>query len=171
MAEKTAKLSSSDVPLVTGDHSRVTDAIKADLWQAIAQIEGLPADSAKFVHEVALRAAVSRDLHEMAKALQSVGLQRERAIFLCRWLRNRAKALMTRDERIKLGLFEAIWVYSGAPCMYDPTDEKSKCRDEAHRLAQGRKFNVADGLRLNEKNTWPGYEPDCKCSSKVVLPF
>ena len=169
--EHPPQASSSGIPVVKGDFSRVTDAVKADLWQAIVQTEDIPAKSAEFVYEVALRTAVSGNLYEMAEVLKSLGVQKQRATELCRWLPRRAKSLITRDERIKLGLTEAIWVYSGAPCMANPSDGESKSRDEAHRLANGQKFNVADGLTLNGKNTWPGYEQDCKCSSKSVLPF
>lgn len=171
VAEQPAQTSKPGIPVVKGDHSRVTEAVKADLWQAIVQTEDIPAESAEFVYEVALRAAVTRNLYEMAEALKSAGIQKQKAIELCRWLPNRAKSLITRDERIKLGLTEAIWVYSGAPCMADPSDEESKSRDDAHCLANGQKFNVADGLSLNGKNTWPGYEKNCKCSSRIVLPF
>lgn len=159
------------IPLVKGDFSRVTEAVKADLWQAIVQTEDIPTKSTEFVYEVALRTAVSGNLYEMAETLKSLGIQTQRATELCRWLSSRAKSLITRDERIKLGVTEAIWVYSGAPCVGNPSDEASKSQDEAHRLANGQKFNVADGLALNGKNTWPGYEQGCKCSSSTVLPF
>jgi len=170
-AEQPPQASKSGIPVVKGDFSQVTEAVKTDLWQAIVQTEDIPAKSAEFVYEVALRTAVSGNLYEMAEALKSLGIQKQRATELCRWLPRRAKSLITRDQRIKLGLTEAIWVYSGAPCMGNPSDEASKSRDEAHRLANGQKFNVADGLTLNGKNTWPGYEQDCKCSSRTVLPF
>lgn len=169
--EQPPKASKPGIPVVNGDFSRITRAVKADLWQAIIQIEDIPAESAEFVYEIALCTAVSGDLSKMSEALNSLGIQKKRATELCRWLPTRAKSLITRDERIKLGLTEAIWVYSGAPCMAHPSDETFKSLDEAHRLANGKKFSVADGLVLNGKNTWPGYEQYCKCSSRTVLPF
>ncbi|MGE1153642.1 hypothetical protein [Pseudomonas kitaguniensis] len=170
-AEQPPQATKSGMPVVKGDFSRVTEAVKADLWQAVIQTEVIPAESAEFVYEVALRTAVTGNLYEMAEALKNVEISPQLATELCRWLPTRAKSLITRDERIKLGLTEAIWVYSGAPCLANPSDETSKSRDEAHRLANGQKFNVAEGLTLNGKITWPGYEQDCKCSSRSVLPF
>lgn len=170
--EQPAQATKTSIPVVKADPSQVTEAVKADLWQAISQTVDIPVESAKLAYEVALRTAVTRDLFEMTEALISLGIQKQRAAWLSLWLANRASALMTRDRRIELGITEAIWQYAGAPCrVINSTDEESKCRDEAHRLADGQKYKVADGLNLNGKNTWPGYEPDCKCVSKSVLPF
>ena len=170
-AEQPPQATISCVPVVTGDFSRVTEAVKADLWQAVVQTEDIPAESAQFVYEVSLRAAVTGNLYEMAEALKNSGILPQQAAALCRWLPTRAKSLITRDERIKLGLTEAIWIYSGAPCKANPTDDTSKSRDEAHRLANGQRYNVVEGLTFNGRSTWPGYEQGCKCSSKSVLPF
>lgn len=170
--EQPAQTTKTSIPVVKADPSQVTEAVKADLWQAISQTVDIPEESAKLAYEVALRTAVTRDLFEMTEALISLGIQKQRATWLSLWLANRASALMTRDKRIELGITEAIWQYSGAPCRArNSTDEEPKCRDEAHRLADGQKYKIADGLNLNGKNTWPGYEPDCKCVSKSVLPF
>lgn len=153
------------------DCPKITAAVNADLWQAILQTEDIPVESAECVHEVALRSAVNGDLYALAEALKSLGIESQRATELCKWLASRGKSLITRDTQIELGIKEAIWVYSGAPCTGKPPDDTSKIQDESHRLANGHKFNVAAGFSLNGKNTWPGYEQYCKCSSKPVIPF
>lgn len=158
------------LPTVKADPSKVTDAVKADLRLAVAGLEDLPESAKEQVYQIALRASVSLDLFEMTEALKGLGLSKPHSIELSHWLPKRARALITRDERIALGMTEAVWVYSGAPCAV-PGDDGSKVRDEAHRLANGKKFNVAEGLSVHGDQTWPGYEKGCKCSSKSVLPF
>jgi hypothetical protein len=42
-------------------------------------------------------------------------------------------------------------------------------QDSAHRLANGKRYEIGKGLFVDGKWTWPGVEEGCKCSSRAVI--
>ena len=87
---------------------------------------------------------------------------------IARLLNNKATALMDRERQGSLGIKQAHWLYSGAPCELNP--KKPTGQDTAHRAANGKLYDVSTGIFLNGKWTWPGVEPGCRCISKSVVP-
>jgi hypothetical protein len=162
----------SGIPTVKFDTSRVTDAVKADLRKSISLLGDVDQKHFEPIYDAAFRSiSAGRDLHLLYKALLQMnidGLTKRRAGDIARQLNNAATALMNREQQELLGVKQAQWLYSGAPCEIDlkaPTGQ-----DAAHRAANGKKYEVSKGMFLNGKWTWPGVEAGCKCVSKSVIP-
>ena len=71
-----------------------------------------------------------------------------------------------------VAITHAIWMYSGAPCI-PPGEQGSQHfvrQNEAHRRANGRRYAIRKGLRLNGEATVPGHQPGCRCSYRSVIP-
>ena len=160
------------LPTVAFDASRVTDGIKADLWAKVQELEDLPNGQQEAVYEAALRSVSrGRDLHVLAKALTEIGVPSARASEIAFYLNNRATSMMNIDRMLSVGITEAKWLYSGAPCYckYPPTDADLR-RDEAHKAANGNRFPLAKGLQTNDGWAYPGRELGCKCIANGIVP-
>jgi hypothetical protein len=162
----------SGIPTVKFDASRVTETVKADLRKNIMLLEGVNRDHFDQVYDAALRSiSAGRDLGLLCNVLMQInidGMTKQRAGEIARLLNNKATALMTRERQGSLGIKQARWLYSGAPCELSP--KKPTGQDAAHRAANGKLFDVSTGMLLNGKWTWPGVEPGCRCISKSVVP-
>ena len=162
----------ADIPVVRFDASRVTDAVKADLWSNILHLEGLDQASAEQIYCATLRSiSAGRDLSVLKDAvLQSKisGMTARRAAEIALLLNSKATAILDRERQISIGVTQAHWLHSGAPCEVNPKSPTGQ--DAIHRTANGQLFDVAEGLLLNGKRTWPGVEPGCRCISKSVIP-
>jgi hypothetical protein len=83
--------------------------------------------------------------------------------------RSRERSLDVRARQLELGITEAVWLYSGAPCEINPKKPTGH-QDEAHKNANGKRYKISDGMYLDGKWTWPGYEDGCRCVSRSVIP-
>jgi hypothetical protein len=87
-------------------------------------------------------------------------------------LNNRASSLMQVDQQSALGITEAKWLYSGAPCFVSkhpaPADELR--RDAEHKAANGKRYPLNEGLMIGGRLTYPGREAGCKCVANPVVP-
>lgn len=160
------------VPTVKFDPSRVTDAVQADIWENILLLEEINSDSADRIYDAALRSiSAGRDLsvlHDALMQLNGRGMTTRRAGEISLLLNNRATVLMNKERQESLGVGQAVWLHSGAPCEADP--KRPTGQDAAHRAANGKSFDISSGMLLNGKRTWPGFEPGCRCISKSVIP-
>jgi hypothetical protein len=128
------------------------------------------------VYELALRSIVGRrDFYLFCPEMMNLhieGMTRSKAAEIGRSLANKAGAAISRERQGSLGITHAIWMYPNAPCMKDPrrpsaTDVQ---QDSAHRLANGRRYEISKGLFVNGKWTWPGTEEGCKCTFRSIIP-
>lgn len=159
------------IPTVKFDASRVTDAIKNDIWKNISLLE-IDREYVDRVYDAAIRSiSAGRDLsvlHDTLMQLNIGGMTKRRAGEIALFLNNRATALMNSQRQEVIGIKQARWLYSGAPCEIDP--KKPTGQDAAHRAANGKLFDVSKGMLLNGKWTLPGAEPGCRCVSKSIVP-
>jgi uncharacterized protein with gpF-like domain len=162
----------SGIPTVKFDASRVTETVKADLRKNIMLLEGINRDDFEQVYDAALRSiSAGRDLSLLYNVLMQInieGMTKQRAEEIARLLNNKATALMNRERQGSLGIKQAHWLYSGAPCEVNP--RKTTGQDAAHKAANGKQYDVSTGMFLNGKWTWPGVESGCRCVSKSVIP-
>jgi uncharacterized protein with gpF-like domain len=128
------------------------------------------------VYVAAVRSVTKgRDLGLLARAIIELnidGMTKSRAAQISGSLNNKASAVITRERQESLGISQATWLYSGAPCAVDPKDPtpQETRRDAAHKAANGKTYDVSKGMYLNKKWTWPGVEDGCKCMSKSFIP-
>jgi hypothetical protein len=160
------------IPKVNFDVLRVTDAVKADIRKNIMLLEGIDKNQFDRVYDAALRSvSAGRDLAVLYKVLLELninGMTARRASEIALLLNNKATALMYRECQEALGIKQALWLYSGAPCEINP--KRPTGQDTAHRAANGKPFDVSKGMFLDGKWTWPGVEPGCRCVSKPIVP-
>ena len=160
------------IPTVSFDASRVSEAVKEDLRNNILLLEEVEERHFDQVYEAALRSITAgRDLSVFYNALMRMniaGMTKRRASEIAHLLNNKATAWMTRGYQETLGITQAVWLYSGASCEINPKTPTGQ--DAAHRAANGKSFDVSNGMFLNGKWTWPGIEPGCRCVSKSAVP-
>jgi hypothetical protein len=126
------------IPTVAFDASKVTDAVKADIRKDILLLE-IDRKCVDRVYEAAVRLiSAGRDLsvlHDALMRLNVSGMTTQRAGEIARFLNNSATALMNRRRQESIGIKQAVWLYSGAPCEINP--KKPIGQDAAHRAPNG----------------------------------
>jgi len=156
------------IPTVKFDQSHVTASVKADLKQNIAELPDVPQRHHKAIYRAALASILKgRDLHFLTEAIRAeeiVGMRHHRIAEISRLLHHKASALMHKERQLKLGVVRAVWVWSQVPC-----DGISPNQAQEHRTANGTEFEMAKGLYVNGKWTWPGREEGCKCISRSII--
>lgn len=64
-------------------------------------------------------------------------------------------------RREEVGIKEAIWLHTGG----------GKEPRQSHIKANGKRYDVSKGLKIDGKYVYPGEEINCKCTSRAVLPL
>jgi uncharacterized protein with gpF-like domain len=137
------------------------DAYRAVIAEKVALIAEIPAAHLKNVEAVVWRAVMAGgDLATLSIELQRYGLSNRRAadIALHQW--SMARVVMDNARCLALGITEAIWQHSGA----------AKTPRASHVAFSGKRFRIVTGAYLDGKWVWPGSEPDCRCTSRAVIP-
>jgi hypothetical protein len=161
------------IPTVKFDGNRVTAAVEAKIRSTLRRLPEIGIDKFQPVYEAALQSVrAGRALNILCDALIGIGLDKRRAAEIARLVNGRATSLMERERQVSLRITEAVWMYSGAPCMSRPKTPSAadRKRDAEHSAANGKRFPVAKGMLINGQRVWPGQEPGCKCASKSVIP-
>jgi hypothetical protein len=163
------------IPTIRFDSSRVTESVKADLAKSIRRIKEFESHF-DAIYEAALlsvsRGRYAAVLYDAIMKLNIPTMTKERASEICRRLNNKATSLMNRQKSVSIGITEAIWMHSGAPCHVNPRKPTARDaqRDNAHRAADGKRYNISKGMRIGGRYVHPGDAPGCKCASRSVLP-
>jgi hypothetical protein len=161
------------IPTVQFDPSRVTKAVEAEVRATLRESSGLSAADLERAYDAALASIRSgRDMAVLSAALAALGLPKSRASDLAILVNNRATAVIGREHQTSLGITDAIWLYSGAPCRVDGAhaSPEGAAQDAAHKAANGQRYRVAEGLLIGGQRVWPGQAAGCRCISKSVIP-
>lgn len=141
------------------------DAMNATIQENVALIRSIPQQYFLEVEGIVMRGfTAGRDLSYISQELQKrYGITSRRAAFISRDQSNKLAATVTQARRIDLGLFEAQWLHSGGG------------REPRHSHVKAGKdkliYDVRQGALIDGEYILPGYLPNCRCSSKTVLPF
>lgn len=161
------------MPTVKFDQSRVTPAVEADIQTTLQGLPEIPAAKRQRIYDAALKSIrAGRALNILNDVLIGIGMDKRRAAEIARLVNDRATSLMERERQTALGITEAVWCYSGAPCMFrpkTPSPENIK-RNAEHEAVNGKRFPMAKGMLINGRRVWPGMEPGCKCGFRSVIP-
>jgi len=143
----------------------IRDAMNATIQENVSLIKSIPEQYLKNVEGSVMRGfTAGRDLGAISQELQfHYGVTSRRAAFISRDQANKLSATVTQARRVELGLYEAEWVHSGAGL--HPRPEHVKAGNEK------RRYDIRKGCLIGGKYILPGYEPNCRCSSKTILPF
>lgn len=145
--------------------SVMRDAMNATIVENVSLIKSIPQQYLTDVQGIVMRGfSQGRDLKDISDDLQSrYGVTKRRAALIARDQSNKLTATVTQARRVELGLFEAIWVHSGAGKEPRPSHLKAG--------REKQKFDVRKGLLLDGEYLLPGQAINCRCSSRTVLPF
>lgn len=136
-----------------------TKVYRAALTKKIALIDHLPSKYRPQAMEAVWEAVMAgydevrlkRELHDR------FGIGVERATLIARSQCHMARSLIENTSRIESGVTEGRWQY-----------EEGACTIENHNVLTGRRYQLARGVRFENKWIWPGSEPTCFCSSRAV---
>lgn len=157
------------------DPSTVSKSVKANLRRNIELLDDIGKKHVRQIYKLALRSVLAGgDERGLYTALMKIeGMTKRRAAEIARSLNAKAREQINRERTFSLGITHAIWMYANAPCMKDPRCPTAADvqRDAAHRAANGKKYEITEGLFVDGKWTRPGVEEGCKCSARSVLPW
>jgi hypothetical protein len=163
------------IPTVKFDPRRVTEEVKADLHASIEALPEIENRHREIVYQAAFKSiSAGRDLHVLSSALLALGsdtITKGRAASIAMMLNNRATVIMDRQRMQSLGITDAVWLHSGVPCCEDPKriTPGEMARDRAHRAVSGQRYDVSKGMVVDGNQTWPGFDPGCRCCSKSMI--
>ncbi|WP_029335315.1 phage head morphogenesis protein [Komagataeibacter europaeus] len=142
----------------------VTDAVHACVNENVLLIKSIGEQHLGEVNQMVMRAvAHGGDLGELTKGLQErFGITRRRAANIARDQNAKVTSAINKQRQIETGLFEAEWVHSAG----------GKHPRVSHVEAGQKKlrFDVREGALIDGQRIWPGQLPNCRCSSRVILP-
>ncbi|NNM57900.1 hypothetical protein [Acidocella sp.] len=156
--------------------AKVTNAVKADLRANIDKLPEFDGSHFELIYDSALASIqAGRKLSILYQAIIKLAvpsMTKIRAGEIAEFLNNQATAIMEQEQQLALGITHAFWCYSSAPCMAhpkNPSEEEIK-QDKAHKAADGKRYEVATGMYLDNSWTLPGRGWGCKCYSRSVIP-
>lgn len=142
----------------------VKTAYEAVIAENVGLIKSIPQEFLLGVQGEVWRSVMEGgDLKTLTRTIQKkYGVAHRRAAFIARDQNNKAKAAMERARREALGISEAAWQHSSAGKEPRPT----------HVAMDGKRYFIAEGMYDSAigKNTWPGHEPNCRCTDQAVIP-
>lgn len=138
------------------------EGYQAVLAENVGLIRSIPAEHLKAVEGDVWRAVSGGyDLKTLTDTLQSrYGVTHKRAAFIARDQSNKAKAVIEHVRRREFGITQAIWQHSGA----------GKEPRPSHLAADGKPYELDSGLLLDGEWVLPGTAPNCRCTSRAVIP-
>jgi uncharacterized protein with gpF-like domain len=141
------------------------DAMNATIKENVALIKSIPQQYFLEVEGIVMRGFTKgRDLQLITEELQKrYGITSRRAANIARDQSNKLTATTEQARRVELGLFEAEWIHSGGG--KEPRQSHVKAGKEK------RRFDVCEGCLIDGEYILPGEKINCRCGSRVILPF
>ena len=138
------------------------EAYRGVIAENVALIKSIPQQYLKDVQTGVWQSAMrGGDLKTLTDEIKSkYGIAHRRAAFIARDQGNKAKATIENVRRQELGITEAVWQHSGG----------GKVPRPEHVAFSGKRYKLAKGAYLEGKWVWPGTEPNCRCTSRAVIP-
>ena len=143
----------------------IKDAMNAAIYENVSLIKSIPSQYMTDVEGIVMRGVTrGRDLSYITDELEKrYGITRRRAVLISRDQSNKMTSVITNARRAELGLYEAVWIHSGAGREPRPSHVKAG-RDKLT-------FDIRVGAEIDGERIFPGEAINCRCSSKTVLPF
>ena len=144
----------------------VTDTLDGLVNENVGLIKSIAEHHLTEVSGMVQRSVMAgRDLETLTKELKErYGITQRRAAFIARDQNNKATSFITRTRQIEMGLTEAIWCHSSAGKHPRPKHVEAGRKRLRYDIRKGADV---DG---NGKLIFPGEEPNCRCTSQVIIP-
>lgn len=135
----------------------VNNVIQSVVAENVALIRSIPQKYFLEVEGLVMRSVrEGRDIAGLTDDLQKrYGIVRRRALDIARDQTNKATASIARARMQDLGIEKAIWRHSG----------RSKHPRPSHKAADGKPFDLKEGLMIEGKLTFPGQDINCGCTA------
>ncbi len=142
--------------------AEVEDVFQAIVHEQVGLIKSIASQHLQEVQGLVMRSVQEgRNLKTLSDELMKrYGVTKRRAALIARDQNNKAIATITRTRQQLLGITEAIWIHSHA----------GKHPRLSHVAANGKKYNVAEGMLIDGKRIWPGTEINCRCVARSIIP-
>jgi len=139
------------------------DALSGQIEENIALIKSIPEKYFSDLQGIVMRSySKGRDLAAMSKEIQEkTGATRSRAILISVDQSRKANSIVNRTRAAELGITQAKWLHSTAG------NEPRK----SHVAANGKIFNIDEGLKIDGEFIQPGELINCRCIQRIILPF
>lgn len=135
----------------------VNNVLQSVVAENVALIRSIPQKYFLEVEGLVMRSVrEGRDIAGLTDDLQKrYGIVRRRALDIARDQTNKATASIARARMQDLGIEKAIWRHSG----------RSKHPRPSHKAADGKPFDLKEGLMIEGKLTFPGQHINCGCTA------
>jgi uncharacterized protein with gpF-like domain len=142
----------------------VRDAYSSVIGENVALIKSIPQKYLADVEGDIMRSVqAGRDLKQLSDDLQRrFEMTKRRAAFIAKDQNNKATAVMTKARRMTLGITKAVWVHSGGGVH----PRESHVRASRDKLT----YDIAQGAYIDGEYIMPGEKPNCRCTSRAVIP-
>ena len=140
----------------------MVESYSALLAENVGLIKSIPSNYLLDVQGSVWRSVMrGGDLGTLTKEIQSkYAIGHRRAAFIARDQNNKAKAVLENTRRLELGMTQAMWRHSGG----------GKVPRPEHVAFSGKVYDLKKGAFLEGKWVWPGSEPNCRCTSRAIIP-
>lgn len=137
--------------------------IKSIASQHLQRVEGIVMRNVEAGH----------DLHTMTKELHAqFDVPKQRAAVIARDQTSKLNSVIVKARQGQAGIKRAVWMHSNitAPGHFRPEHLSfSKGTHTDGPTGKGPAYVVAEGAYLEGKYTWPGFEINCRCTSRPLL--
>ena len=151
---------------------QVQGVMNAAVTENVGLIKSIASQHLQKVEGVVLRnVQKGSDLHTMTTELHDqFDIPLKRAAFIARDQNSKMTAVITKARQQQAGIKRAIWMHSGinAPGHFRP-EHRAFSRGEHTPGAKGPVYVVEDGAYLEGRWTHPGFEINCRCTSRPLL--
>lgn len=150
--------------------ANVTDTLRATIGNQVNLIRSIGTQHLTDVAGMVLRSVQSGgDLEGLTKGLElAYGVTRRRVSLIARDQNNKATATITRVRQQELGITKARWVHTAAgkePRPHHVAFSKGEFGGPIYVVAEG-----APGMADNGGYSHPGWEINCRCISRSIIP-
>lgn len=141
---------------------RVEQETEAVIGENVGLIKSIGSQYLEDVQQVVWQSIkAGHDMHTLSKTLHAkYDISKRRADFIAHDQNNKAKAVIERERRLELGIKTAIWQHSRA----------GKKPRISHVHANGKEFDVEQGMYIDGEWIQPGELINCNCTSRAVIP-
>ena len=138
------------------------DVLQATVGEQVKLISNIASEHLADIEGLVMRSVASgRDLSYLSEKLtERYGITKRRAALIARTENNKCTANITRVRQQSLGIKTAKWLHSHG----------GKEPRKSHQDADGKVFDVANGMLIDGEYIWPGQLINCRCVSRSVIP-
>jgi uncharacterized protein with gpF-like domain len=145
----------------------VKQAMSGAVGENVSLIKSIPSEYFAKVEQSVMRSAMKGgDTGALTRELTGVGgITKRRAAFIARDQNSKMTSVLVKERQKELGITHAIWFHSHGGHEPRPT----------HLAFDGHRYEIAKGAYLETTGgkmgwTWPGFEINCRCTCKVIIP-